>query len=440
MEIKSNKNNINGIIILDKPKDYTSNDCIQIIKKLLKPYKIGHTGTLDVNATGVLPCLIGTATKSQELLMSMGDKVYQAELILGISSDTEDITGEILNYENAKVDISSIEYFDFCFDDDKNLYDIINSFIGKYEQIPPMYSSKKINGKKLIYLARKGINIERKACNVYIKNIKITDKKKISFNLIKNNDVFKHLSLRCYNISVVCSKGTYIRTLCKDIGEKLGQPSIMGNLRRIKCGDFNIKDSITLEKIDNKVKNNDLSFVIPCLYAKNNQVVTFGKFETLHLGHQKIIKKVVEVAKKNNIESTVIVIVEKNKDRFLSNEQIRSKLDFFGIDNIMFFELNEYTKNISADEFLEKIIIKDLKAKAIVIGEDSTFGYMGKGNVDLLKTKSKENNIEAYILEKLKVKDVIKDYNSNTYISSSLIKEYIASGNIDFTSKLLGKE
>ena len=162
LKIKRIVNDINGLIILDKPKGHTSNDCISLIKKILHPRKIGHTGTLDENATGVLVCLLGSATKSQEYLMKTGAKIYDAELILGISTDTEDITGKILEYK---------EYVNDIFDIDK-LNEIVKTFIGDYDQIPPMYSAKKVGGKKLINLARKGIVVERKVSKVKRKRFK----------------------------------------------------------------------------------------------------------------------------------------------------------------------------------------------------------------------------------------------------------------------------
>ena len=147
-------NDINGYFILDKEKDYTSNDSLSVIKRLLHPRKLGHTGTLDVNATGVLVCLLGDATKCQEYLMKTGDKIYDTELLLGFSTDTEDFTGKILDIDFKTVKIMT------CGKDSElsNLYSsvekVCKDFLGEYNQIPPMYSAKKINGKKLIDIAR----------------------------------------------------------------------------------------------------------------------------------------------------------------------------------------------------------------------------------------------------------------------------------------------
>ena len=407
-------NDINGLIVLDKPKGFTSNDCLSIIKKYLHPKKIGHTGTLDLNATGVLICLLGDATKSQDYLMKAGDKLYDAELILGIPTDTEDITGKIISTLDKNVnDI-----------DDNIIKGAIKSFIGKYNQIPPMYSAKKIDGKKLLNLARKGKDIKREPCEVDIKSIEIKE--------IENYDL-NSLKLKKVKIIVNCSKGTYIRTLCKDIGEKIGIPACMGELRRLRNYDFKIEDSITLDKIKEKVDKNDFSFIKPCYYSKEDTTLTFGKFETLHLGHQEIIKDLVFEAKKNNYKSTVIIVGDNSDSTILSYDQRISKIKYLGVDNIINFPLDFTNKIISAEDFVNNILYKQLKAKIIIVGNDCRFGYRGEGNKDLLVDLCNKLHIKVKVIDKLKIK------NTNIDISSTYIREEYDKGNFEVVNELLGK-
>lgn len=209
---------MNGVIIIDKPIGITSFDVIRRIKKLTNIKKIGHTGTLDPLASGVLPVCIGKATKLSNYLMSERKK-YRAELKLGITTDTYDREGKV----TSQCDFSL---------DEEIVRDTIKSFIGEIPQIPPMFSALKVNGKKLYELARKGIEVERKARNITIYNLEIID-----------------MNLPYVTFDVECSKGTYIRSLCFDIGEKLNVGGSMWNLRRLASGHFHINHSIPLEKV-----------------------------------------------------------------------------------------------------------------------------------------------------------------------------------------------
>ena len=402
------------MIILNKPKDMTSNDCLSIIKKNLHPKKIGHTGTLDKNATGVLICLLGSATKSQDYLMKSCTKKYKAELLFGIVTDTEDITGNVTNVDDEKIN-------KYC---ESDINKTIRSFIGNYSQIPPMYSAKKIGGKKLLNLARNGIVVERKAENLEIYNIDIIDYKDYNYNQYK---------LKCVNIIVECSKGTYIRTLCKDIGEKLGVPSCMGDLCRLSSGDFNIEDSINLDELKEKSIREDYSFIKPCYYTGDKNAITFGKFETLHLGHLKIINDVVDYAKSHSIKSTVMIVGCNVDNDILTDAQRISKLKLLGVDNIIYYPLNNINKNIEAIDFVEKILYKQLNASYIVVGSDCSFGYKGNGNKELLMNICNKHNIKCKIIEKLKIE------NTNIDISSTYIKSQFENGNIEEVKKLLGK-
>ncbi|MBS6397511.1 MAG: tRNA pseudouridine(55) synthase TruB [Clostridiales bacterium] len=210
---------INGVINIYKERGFTSHDVVAKLRGILKQKKIGHTGTLDPEAEGVLPVCLGKGTKLCELLTDH-DKIYEAVLLLGQSTDTQDTTGTVL--EQAEVHVTEAQ-----------VRDAVLSFVGPYEQIPPMYSALKVNGQKLCDLARAGREVERKARPVEIYEIRILD-----------------MELPRVRMSVACSKGTYIRTLCHDIGEKLGCHGCMEKLLRTKVDRFEIEDSLTLAQVE----------------------------------------------------------------------------------------------------------------------------------------------------------------------------------------------
>lgn len=211
---------IHGIINVYKEKGFTSHDVVAKLRGIVGQKKIGHTGTLDPDATGVLPVCLGKATKLCDLLTDK-NKTYEAVLLLGKTTDTQDITGEVLEEKSTEALT------------EEKVREAIEGFIGDYEQIPPMYSSLKVNGKKLYELAREGKVIERKARPVKILDIQILE-----------------IDLPKVRMEVSCSKGTYIRTLCHDIGEKLGCGGCMESLIRTRVSTFRIEDAKTLDEIE----------------------------------------------------------------------------------------------------------------------------------------------------------------------------------------------
>lgn len=218
---------INGIVNIYKEKGYTSHDVVAVLRKVVGQKKIGHTGTLDPDATGVLPVCLGRATKVCELLTDH-DKTYEALLLLGKTTDTQDISGEVLE-ERDPGNLTEEE-----------VRSCIESFIGEYDQIPPMYSALKVNGKKLYELAREGKTVERKSRRVQIHGIRILE-----------------MNLPHVRMKVDCSKGTYIRTLCHDIGEKLQVGGCMEELERTKVGRFLKEDAVTLDEVRQKMEQGE---------------------------------------------------------------------------------------------------------------------------------------------------------------------------------------
>ncbi len=221
---------MDGIIIINKEKKYTSNDVVQIVKHTLNE-KVGHTGTLDPNATGVLPILIGKGTKISKYLINH-DKIYEAVLQLGKKTETGDGEGKVLEEDEVDINILTQE----------NINHVLQCFVGKQTQIPPIYSAIKIDGKKLYDYARKGQKVSVPARNIEIYSLKLK-------NIDSENNQIE--------IRVECSKGTYIRTLCEDIAQKLGTIGYMKELNRIQVGQFNINNSIKIEEFKSNKDNKE---------------------------------------------------------------------------------------------------------------------------------------------------------------------------------------
>lgn len=224
---------INGIINIYKEKGFTSHDVVAKMRGIFHQKKIGHTGTLDPDAVGVLPVCLGRGTKLCDMLTEK-DKVYEAVMLLGKTTDTQDISGTIISEHSVE-------------SDSRMIVEVIESFIGEYDQVPPMYSALKHNGKKLYELARAGIEVERQSRKVLIKSILINE-----LNLEDGDE-------KTVTFTVECTKGTYIRTLCQDIGEKLGCGACMKTLKRTRVSEFCIKDSLTLDQVAGYVESGEIA-------------------------------------------------------------------------------------------------------------------------------------------------------------------------------------
>ena len=209
---------MNGVLILDKPQGFTSFDAVALMRRLCREKKIGHTGTLDPMATGVLPVFVGRATRGVEFF-EHAEKTYETVLLLGKRTDTQDVTGRVLEERPVSLSLEDVE-------------DVLPRFRGEILQVPPMYSALKVNGQKLCDLARKGKQVERQPRPITIFELTLLS--------------FEENRLR---LRVRCSKGTYIRTLCDDIGAALGTLGCMESLRRTQAGDYSIAESVPLEAL-----------------------------------------------------------------------------------------------------------------------------------------------------------------------------------------------
>ncbi|QFT88912.1 tRNA pseudouridine synthase B [Bacillus sp. THAF10] len=218
---------VDGILILNKPRGLTSHDCVFKVRKILKTKKVGHTGTLDPEVTGVLPICIGRATKVVEFLTAE-EKTYIAEVTIGTSTTTEDQTGDIVEEKRVEKPFSNEE-----------ILAVLNRLTGEIEQTPPMYSAVKINGKKLYEYAREGKIIDRPTRKITIHDIFLTSEMEYK----------KESKEVTFSFQVRCSKGTYVRTLAVQIGEMLGYPAHMSSLQRVSSGNFTLAQAISLEDL-----------------------------------------------------------------------------------------------------------------------------------------------------------------------------------------------
>lgn len=284
---------MNGVILINKPLGKTSHDLVYEARRLTGVKKVGHTGTLDPMAEGVLPVCIGNATKAADALTA-SDKGYCAQLVLGMTTDTADAEGEILSECGVYCTREEIEK-------------AVKSFEGEIEQIPPMYSAIKVNGKKLYELAREGKEIERKPRRITIQKIDILEIDE------ENNTV---------TIDVLCSKGTYIRTLCEDIGIKLGVGAYMNTLIRTKSGQFTIDQCKTVQEL-RQLK--DEGKLLEVLIPTSELFLEFEKV-TLNKKQAELVKNGVPIIYKGLIEGNSYRLFDKDEEFLSISEYIDGKL------------------------------------------------------------------------------------------------------------------
>ncbi len=299
---------INGILNIHKEKGFTSHDVVAKLRGIVGQKKIGHTGTLDPDATGVLPVCLGKATKLCDMLTDK-NKTYETVLLFGKVTDTQDISGTVL--KEHPVDSLS----------EQEVERAILSFVGDYLQIPPMYSALKVNGKKLYELAREGIEIERKARPVSILSIEI-----------------KEINLPRVRMEVSCSKGTYIRTLCHDIGETLGCGACMEELIRTKVSRFELQDSLTLSQVEAYANTGNLDEIltpIDAMFLEYEAVNLKTEYQPLVYNGNAFLPKHLE--QKISFEEGKRVRVYNDNNQFMAIYKFEKETNIFKLEK-MFFE------------------------------------------------------------------------------------------------------
>lgn len=297
----------NGVLVINKHKGVTSHDIVNGIRRLYGTKRVGHTGTLDPMATGVLVVLVGRAAKAAEYLVS-DRKRYRAVMRLGITTDSEDITGNILSQTNELPDGNSV-------------VKVCENFLGKIFQTPPMYSALKVGGKKLVDLARQGITVEREKREVTIFSLSCTP--------CKNGSD--------YILEVVCSSGTYIRTLCADIGAALGCGAVMAELERIETGGFSLKASYTLRELQEMDDTALLSALVPTesLFADLSAVSLPSFYERLFRSGCEIYQKKIGT----DLPTHTRVRVCRENGSFFALGEVRDYDDGSAIHSVKMFEL-----------------------------------------------------------------------------------------------------
>ena len=280
---------MNGVVLIHKEKDFTSFDVVAVVRKLMGQKKVGHTGTLDPNATGVLPVLLGTATKAQDII-PCHDKKYRADFRFGIATDTLDIWGTVNEQKTAHVTEEEINR-------------ALGSFRGEIEQLPPMYSAVSIDGKRLYQYAREGKEVERRPRRVTVYSLEL-----LSFDE----------STQSGTLDIYCSNGTYIRTIIDDLARALGTVGVMTDLERYEACGYPLSDCITLDTLKERVQSGDLSFV----RSVESIFMTYDALEVSDKQAHRFINgnplDIVRTALRDGTQEQKIYRVKDREGRFLS--------------------------------------------------------------------------------------------------------------------------
>ena len=419
---------MDGIINVNKEAGMTSFDVLRALKRILHEKKMGHAGTLDPMAEGVLLVCVGKATKLVDSLMSEV-KIYRAELLLGVETDTEDSTGKLLLEEERHVT-------------EEDVLSAFQALLGKREQIPPMYSAKKVEGKRLYSMAREGIVIERKPSQIEIFSIELLSMTEPeAFEALPCSGKHQRIAFR-----VKCSKGTYIRTLCTEIGVKLGTKACMSALLREEVGEFQLKESKRLSEIEHDMKQGNLSsFLKPALYSKVPTVLTFGKFDGVHIGHQKIFSSVFRISEEEGLKSAVLsftmekdsFFLQGRKDMLSTEDEHFTRLKNAGFHEVYLYPLTIEAARMSPEDFVRLILIEALKVKYLVVGTDCSFGYQGAGNVALLKSLQGKYGFRLTVVDKVLTEN---SDGMEVEVSSSYIRKALEEGRVEEAAELLGRE
>jgi len=399
--------NYTGFLNIYKEKGMTSMSVCARIRRILHVEKVGHAGTLDPMAEGVLPVALGRACKSVEDA-GQGMKEYVAGMLLGTVTDTQDVTG-------------TVQYkWDGTLPDEDKIRKTVAEFIGGYDQLTPMYSARQQGGRRLYDIARNGETVEREKKHIEISSIKINQ-----------------IDLPHVIFTVTCSKGTYVRTICNDIGERLGCGACMESLVRTRVGNFNIADTLgfkDLEELEKKgVVDSALRIITPT-------AVAIGKFDGTHIGHQALLRELRKTCESQRLRSLILITVPEGKT-IDGVEERRNRLLSMGIDYVITLPLTEEIRHMSPEDFLKDLLIKRYSMKYLVGGKDICFGYMRRGNAEFLKEHAAEYGFHFKLIDKVFLKETFGAANTgeNTEISSTLLKEVLREGKMEEVRKLMGK-
>lgn len=390
--------NYTGFLNVYKEKGMTSMQVCARIRRILNVDKVGHAGTLDPMAEGVLPVALGRATKS---VTEVGDgtKIYEAGMLLGKVTDTQDITGTV------------ISEYDGTLPKEEEVKEAIMSFMGGYDQMTPMYSARQVDGRRLYDIARNGGEVERSSKKIDILDISV-----------------KSMNLPHVVFTVKCSKGTYVRTLCHDIGESLKCGACMESLKRTAVGDFLIEDTLSFSDIERLQEEGRIDSTLRVVAPT---AVAIGKFDGTHLGHRALLKELRKKAEKHHLRSLVLII-EPCEKTIEEKEERREMLLSMGIDYVIELPLTKELMTMSAEDFLSEILIKKLSMKYLVGGNDISFGYNKRGNADFLRAHAAEYGFHYRLIDKIKMAGGDDD------VSSTLLRKELSVGNMEAAAEIMG--
>ena len=370
------------------------------IRRILHVDKTGHAGTLDPMAEGVLPVALGRATKS---VSEVGDgtKTYEAGLLLGVITDTEDITGKVLKRYGGSLP------------SEEEIRKAISSFVGGYDQLTPMYSARQVDGRRLYDIARSGEEVERPRKWIEIRDIVITE-----------------VNPPHVKFTVTCSKGTYIRTLCSDIGELLSCGACMESLRRTAVGDFTAEDALTFSDIEKLYEEGRVDEAIRVVTPT---AVAIGKFDGTHIGHRALLRELRKAAEKHRLRSLVLIIEPEGRT-VQEKEERRETLLSLGIDYVIELPLNDQMMHMSAEDFLTEILIRKLHMKYLVGGKDISFGYQKRGNEAFLRAHAAEYGFHFRLIEKVELTE-----SEDRELSSTRLRKELCAGNMETVTRIMGQ-
>ena len=410
---------LRGILLVDKPVGMTSHDVVDELRKLTGEKRIGHAGTLDPAASGLLVMMVGTATKFSNDLLAM-QKTYQATILFGTSTDTDDAEGAVL--ETCNVD-------DALFDEEF-AQSYVEGLVGPHEQIPPRYSAIKVKGRKSYEAARKGQEVELKPRTIEV----------LEAHLIATCH-----QTRAWQIELSVSKGTYIRALARDIGAALGTCAHLSALRRTHSGEFSISNAHTLEYLKEQVRRpHELAqFFIP--FADTGPSITeaeivIGVFDGLHRGHQTLIESCVQSARENGVPA-VMVTFDRLPEEVLPARLRPTQLyplderialaKTYGIDHVIVIPFTHEVSRLSPEEFIRTQLLTRVIPRTVWVGENFRFGTEAAADTTTLEALGHEYGFGTNIISRAS--------GEVDAFSSTAIRRALQAGDVEHATSLLGR-
>ena len=419
MRLKRGLSGLNGVLLADKPLGMTSHDVVDRLRALTGEKRIGHAGTLDPDASGLLVTMIGRATKySDELTAS--EKMYRATIVFGTATDTDDAQGAVISHGPLSPELLDEEF----------ARTTVKNLIGAHKQIPPAYSAVKVDGKRSYKAARSGEVPTHAARDVVVLDATLVD--------IVTDDY-------AWVVELTVSKGTYIRSLARDLGESLGTRAHIGALRRLACGELNVDDALSLAYLEEHVTR---PFEIARYFIEYRQSapapcdaeVVIGVFDGLHRGHRALIDACVKAARERGVESVMVTFdrlpepvlgIDRELIQLYPSQTRLRRARECGIDRVITIPFTPEFSRLSPDEFISRELLTRVIPHRIWIGADFRFGAGSQADGAALAKLGATYGFEVRII------DLIEDNGSK--IGSTAVRDALASGDVERAASLLGE-